>query len=78
MGVQLDAGGGKGDVKPNINVTPLVDVVLVLVVAIWAWSVTGTVVSLLGAIVPAPLRAVTVDLLAKAQDAITRADHNSP
>ena len=33
MGVQLDAGGGgKGDVKPNINVTPLVDVVLVLLI----------------------------------------------
>ncbi len=33
MGVQLDAGGGKnGDVKPNINVTPLVDIVLVLLI----------------------------------------------
>ena len=51
-----------------------VKIVLVLVVAVWAWSVTGTVVSMLGAIVPAPLRAVTVDLLAKAQDAINQAD----
>jgi biopolymer transport protein TolR len=33
MGVQLDAGGGKDKrVKPNINVTPLVDVVLVLLI----------------------------------------------
>jgi biopolymer transport protein ExbD len=32
MGVQLDEGGGKGGVKPNINVTPLVDVVLVLLI----------------------------------------------
>jgi biopolymer transport protein TolR len=33
MGVQLDAGGGNNkDVKPNINVTPLVDVVLVLLI----------------------------------------------
>jgi biopolymer transport protein TolR len=34
MGVQLDAGGGGGKkrVKPNINVTPLVDVVLVLLI----------------------------------------------
>ena len=32
MGAQLDTGkGGKG-VKPNINVTPLVDVVLVLLI----------------------------------------------
>ena len=52
-------------------------IALVLVVAVWAWSVTGTVVSMLGAIVPAPLRAVTVDLLAKAQDAIKEADDSS-
>ncbi|KIG13590.1 Biopolymer transport protein ExbD/TolR [Enhygromyxa salina] len=32
MGVQLDAGGGGKGVKPNINVTPLVDVVLVLLI----------------------------------------------
>ncbi len=34
MGVQLDAsgGGGKKRVTPNINVTPLVDVVLVLLI----------------------------------------------
>lgn len=32
MGVQLDSGGGKQDVKPTINVTPLVDVVLVLLI----------------------------------------------
>jgi biopolymer transport protein TolR len=32
MGVQLDAGGGGKQVKPNINVTPLVDVVLVLLI----------------------------------------------
>ncbi len=32
MGVQLDAGGGDKTVKPNINVTPLVDVVLVLLI----------------------------------------------
>lgn len=32
MGVQLDAGGGDRKVKPNINVTPLVDVVLVLLI----------------------------------------------
>lgn len=33
MGVQLDAsGGGNKRVKPNINVTPLVDVVLVLLI----------------------------------------------
>ncbi|MCA9701212.1 MAG: biopolymer transporter ExbD, partial [Myxococcales bacterium] len=33
MGVQLDASGGKDKkVKPNINVTPLVDVVLVLLI----------------------------------------------
>ncbi len=33
MGVQLDAGrGGDKRVKPNINVTPLVDVVLVLLI----------------------------------------------
>ncbi|PRP98820.1 ExbD/TolR family protein [Enhygromyxa salina] len=32
MGVQLDAGGGANKVKPNINVTPLVDVVLVLLI----------------------------------------------
>ncbi len=32
MGVQLDAGGNNKDVKPNINVTPLVDVVLVLLI----------------------------------------------
>lgn len=32
MGVQLDAGGSDKDVKPNINVTPLVDVVLVLLI----------------------------------------------
>jgi biopolymer transport protein TolR len=33
MGMQLDAGGGgKQRVKPNINVTPLVDVVLVLLI----------------------------------------------
>lgn len=32
MGVQLDAGGGDKKVKPNINVTPLVDVVLVLLI----------------------------------------------
>jgi biopolymer transport protein TolR len=31
MGVTLDTGGGK-KVKPNINVTPLVDVVLVLLI----------------------------------------------
>lgn len=31
MGVQLDTGGGN-KVKPNINVTPLVDVVLVLLI----------------------------------------------
>ena len=31
MGVQLNTGGGKG-VRPNINVTPLVDVVLVLLI----------------------------------------------
>ncbi len=31
MGVQLDTGGDK-KVKPNINVTPLVDVVLVLLI----------------------------------------------
>lgn len=53
-------------------------IALVLVVAVWAWSVTGTVVSMLGAIVPAPLRAVTVDLLAKAQDAISKADQGEP
>lgn len=49
-------------------------IALVLVVAVWAWSVTGTVFSMLGAIVPAPLRAVTVDLLDKMQDAIQKAD----
>ena len=32
MGVQLDAGGGKQGAKPTINVTPLVDVVLVLLI----------------------------------------------
>ncbi|PRP97597.1 Biopolymer transport protein ExbD [Enhygromyxa salina] len=32
MGVTLDAGGGDKKVKPNINVTPLVDVVLVLLI----------------------------------------------
>ncbi len=32
MGVTLDAGGGDKTVKPNINVTPLVDVVLVLLI----------------------------------------------
>lgn len=33
MGVQLDAsGGGNKRVRPNINVTPLVDVVLVLLI----------------------------------------------
>lgn len=33
MGVQLDSGGGKKKgIKPNINVTPLVDVVLVLLI----------------------------------------------
>lgn len=33
MGVQLDAGGGrKRGIAPNINVTPLVDVVLVLLI----------------------------------------------
>ena len=31
MGMSLDSGGGKG-AKPNINVTPLVDVVLVLLI----------------------------------------------
>lgn len=51
-----------------------IKIALVLVVAVWAWSVTGTVVSMLGAIVPAPLRAATVELLSKAQDAISKAD----
>lgn len=32
MGVQLNAGGSGKGVKPNINVTPLVDVVLVLLI----------------------------------------------
>jgi biopolymer transport protein ExbD len=32
MGVQLDAGSKKGGITPNINVTPLVDVVLVLLI----------------------------------------------
>ncbi len=32
MGVQLDAGKGSKGAKPNINVTPLVDVVLVLLI----------------------------------------------
>jgi biopolymer transport protein ExbD len=32
MGVQLDSGGKKKGVAPNINVTPLVDVVLVLLI----------------------------------------------
>lgn len=32
MGVQLDTGGNNKDVRPNINVTPLVDVVLVLLI----------------------------------------------
>jgi biopolymer transport protein TolR len=32
MGVALDAAGSKAKVKPNINVTPLVDVVLVLLI----------------------------------------------
>ena len=32
MGMNLDAGPKKGGVKPNINVTPLVDVVLVLLI----------------------------------------------
>lgn len=36
-------------------------IALVLVVAVWAWSVTGTVVSMLGAIVPAPLSAIGTD-----------------
>lgn len=32
MGVQLDTGGGSKSLRPNINVTPLVDVVLVLLI----------------------------------------------
>ena len=35
MAVELNVGGGKGrrsDVKPSMNVTPLVDVVLVLLI----------------------------------------------
>ena len=32
MGVALDASNGKKGIKPNINVTPLVDVVLVLLI----------------------------------------------
>lgn len=32
MGVQLDTGGDSKGAKPNINVTPLVDVVLVLLI----------------------------------------------
>lgn len=32
MGVQLDTGGDGKGAKPNINVTPLVDVVLVLLI----------------------------------------------
>lgn len=32
MGVQLDTGGGKKSPRPVINVTPLVDVVLVLLI----------------------------------------------
>jgi biopolymer transport protein ExbD len=32
MGVQLDVGGGKRQLRPTINVTPLVDVVLVLLI----------------------------------------------
>ena len=32
MGVQLNSGGDDKRVKPNINVTPLVDVVLVLLI----------------------------------------------
>jgi biopolymer transport protein ExbD len=32
VGVALDSGGGKPRVAPNINVTPLVDVVLVLLI----------------------------------------------
>jgi len=32
MGVALDTGKGKKGVRPNINVTPLVDVVLVLLI----------------------------------------------
>lgn len=32
MGAQLDTGGDKGGAKPTINITPLVDVVLVLLI----------------------------------------------
>jgi biopolymer transport protein TolR len=32
MGAQVDTGGKKGGLTPNINVTPLVDVVLVLLI----------------------------------------------
>ena len=32
MGVSLEVGGGKRRVKPHMNVTPLVDVVLVLLI----------------------------------------------
>ena len=32
MGAALDTGKGKKGVRPNINVTPLVDVVLVLLI----------------------------------------------
>ena len=32
MGMDVDSGGGKGKVKPEMNVTPLVDVVLVLLI----------------------------------------------
>ena len=32
MGASLDSGSGRGGVTPNINVTPLVDVVLVLLI----------------------------------------------
>ncbi len=32
MGMSIDPGGGKAKVKPDMNVTPLVDVVLVLLI----------------------------------------------
>ncbi len=32
MGMDLDSGGGKGKVKPEMNVAPLVDIVLVLLI----------------------------------------------